>query len=219
MPQPAAAATLLHHVCTISRPGPLLCAPQPPTHLCQPLLVLAIPKVDHAVAACTQRRRQHARGEAEQRAACCGACLCCKLRAPAACPPCRPAAPLPPNHPTSYRLLHVCTPHAPPVAKVPKRVLKAMAFTGYTESLPPSLRRWHLKAYLRAWQGAAGGGGSVWSAQLWSAVLSQLCKCIMVRSPRMRQPTTPATNKGIKPRRTGPRCIDTPRHTCTSPAR
>lgn len=36
------------------------------------------------------------------------------------------------------------------MAKVPNRELKAMALTGNTESLPPSLRRWHLNAYLRA---------------------------------------------------------------------
>lgn len=43
-----------------------------------------------------------------------------------------------------------CACGSPPVAKVPYAVLKAMQLTGYTMSLPPSLRRWHLKAYFFA---------------------------------------------------------------------
>ena len=36
------------------------------------------------------------------------------------------------------------------MANVPWKGAKAMALTGYTVSLPPSLRRWHLKAYFFA---------------------------------------------------------------------
>lgn len=104
----------------------------------------------------------------------------CARRLPACPAACRPAA-----QPTSYRLLHVRTPHTPPVPKVPKRVLKAMAFTGYTESLPPSLRRWHLKAYLRAWQGVAGGQCVV-SPGLVGSALQCITKCVCLQSPSLR---------------------------------
>ena len=48
-------------------------------------------------------------------------------------------------------------PSPPPVAKVPYLGWKVIAFTGCAVSTPPTMERWHLKAYLRVMKERGNG--------------------------------------------------------------
>ena len=195
------------------RPGPLLCAQQAPTHLCQPLLVLAIPKVDHTVAACTQCSRQHARREAEQSTACCGACLCCELRAPAACLPCcLPPCCLPPCCPTNLLPPPPCA-HAPHTSggKGAEAGVEGDGVHRVHRVFAPLAAPVALEGVLAGLAGGSGRAvcGQPRSSRQCSAVHNKMC---VSPEPKSAVTNTPAANKGTKPRCTGPRCIITPPH-------